>query len=147
MHPRLIFLVPANHYLTTYQVNHLMKNLLNLSILLLLTLTATAQSPQKMSYQAVIRDGSNALVQSQTVGMQISILQGSITGTAVYVETHSAVTNANGLVSIEIGGGAVTSGSFATVDWANGPFFVSRSKRKQHSRSCRPTRSTRACWE
>ena len=83
-----------------------------------------AQAPQKMSYQAVIRDGSNALVQSQTVGMQISILQGSITGTAVYVETHSAVTNSNGLVSIEIGGGAVTSGSFATIDWANGPFFV-----------------------
>jgi hypothetical protein len=63
-------------------------------------------------------------VQSQSVGMQISILQGSITGTAVYVETHSAATNSNGLVSIEIGGGAVTSGSFATIDWANGPFFV-----------------------
>jgi hypothetical protein len=83
-----------------------------------------AQAPNKMSYQAVIRDGSNALVQSQSVGMQISILQGSITGTAVYVETHSAATNSNGLVSIEIGGGAVTSGNFATIDWANGPFFV-----------------------
>ncbi|MFN7690133.1 MAG: hypothetical protein ACK5QU_03535, partial [Bacteroidota bacterium] len=91
---------------------------------LLMIDTNFAQSPQKMSYQAVIRDGANALVQSQTVGMQISILQGSITGTAVYVETHSAVTNSNGLVSIEIGGGAVTSGSFATIDWANGPFFV-----------------------
>jgi hypothetical protein len=97
--------------------------ILTLSHLLIVTF-AFAQAPQKMSYQAVIRDGANALVQSQTVGMQISILQGSITGTAVYVETHSAVTNANGLVSIEIGGGAVTSGSFATIDWANGPFFV-----------------------
>jgi len=97
--------------------------ILTLSHLLIVTF-AFAQAPQKMSYQAVIRDGANALVQSQSVGMQISILQGSITGTAVYVETHSAVTNANGLVSIEIGGGAVTSGSFATIDWANGPFFV-----------------------
>jgi len=97
--------------------------ILTLSHLLIVTF-AFAQAPQKMSYQAVIRDGSNALVQSQSVGMQISILQGSITGTAVYVETHSAVTNSNGLVSIEIGGGAVTSGSFATIDWANGPFFV-----------------------
>ena len=85
---------------------------------------ATAQAPQKMSYQAVIRDGANALVQSQSVGMQISILQGSITVTAVYVETHSAVTNSNGLVSIEIGGGTVTVGSFAAIDWANGPYFI-----------------------
>jgi hypothetical protein len=56
--------------------------------------------------------------------MQVSILQGSASGTALYVETHSAVTNTNGLVSIEIGGGTVTAGSFAAIDWANGPFFI-----------------------
>jgi uncharacterized protein (TIGR02145 family) len=83
-----------------------------------------AQAPQKMSYQAVIRDGANALVANQTVGMQVSILQGSASGTAVYVETHSAATNTNGLMSIEIGGGAVTVGSFAGIDWANGPYFI-----------------------
>ena len=101
-----------------------MKKLLNLSILLLLTVTAIAQAPQKMSYQAVIRDASNTLVANQTVGMQVSILQGSASGTAVYVETHSAVTNTNCLVSIEIGGGTVTAGSFAAIDWANGPYFI-----------------------
>ena len=35
--------------------------------------------------------------------MQISILQGSSFGTAVYVETHLPNTNVNGLVSLEIG--------------------------------------------
>ncbi len=85
---------------------------------------ASAQAPQKMSYQAVIRDGANALVQSQSVGMQVSILQGSAIGTAVYVETHSAATNTNGLVSIEIGGGTLVSGSFSTINWVNGPFFI-----------------------
>ena len=54
---------------------------------LLLTVCVFAQAPQKMSYQAVIRDNSSALITSTTVGMQISILQGSSTGTAVYVET------------------------------------------------------------
>jgi uncharacterized protein (TIGR02145 family) len=58
------------------------------------------------------------------VGMRISILQGSTTGTAVYVETHSPTTNANGLVSIEIGGGTVVSGSFSAINWANGPYYV-----------------------
>ena len=41
-----------------------------------------AQTPEKMSYQAVIRDGSNTLVVNQQVGIQISILQGSANGTS-----------------------------------------------------------------
>ena len=85
---------------------------------------ASAQAPQKMSYQAVIRDNSNALVTNQVVGMQISILQGSANGTAVYAETQAPTTNANGLASIEIGGGTLVSGNFATINWANGPYFI-----------------------
>jgi hypothetical protein len=56
--------------------------------------------------------------------MQISILQGSASGTVVYVETQKPTTNANGLVSIEIGGGTVVNGAFATIDWANGLYFI-----------------------
>ena len=48
-----------------------------------------AQAPQKMSYQAVIRNSSNALVTSTLVGMKISVLQGSPTGTVAYSETKS----------------------------------------------------------
>lgn len=83
-----------------------------------------AQAPEKMSYQAVIRNNSNALVTSSAVGMRMSILQTTPSGTAVYVETQTPTTNANGLASIEIGGGTVLSGSFANIDWANGPYFV-----------------------
>jgi len=77
-----------------------------------------------MSYQAVIRNSSNALVTNSAVGMRISILQTSATGTAVYVETQTPTTNANGLASVEIGGGTVVSGNFTTIAWANGPYFV-----------------------
>ena len=77
-----------------------------------------------MSYQAVIRNSSSALVTSTPVGMKISILQGSLTGTAVYVETQTPSTNANGLVSLEIGTGAVITGTFATINWATGPYFI-----------------------
>lgn len=90
----------------------------------LLAAGAFAQSPQKMSYQAVIRNSSDELVTSTTVGMQISILQGSTSGTVVYQETHAPSTNANGLVSVEIGGGDVVSGDFSTIDWGNGPYFI-----------------------
>ncbi len=88
------------------------------------TLTVFSQAPELMSYQAVIRTPSNALVVNQSVGMRMSILQGSSTGTAVYVETHVATTNANGLVSVQIGGGTAVTGVFANINWGSGPFFI-----------------------
>ena len=60
----------------------------------LLPKMASAQVPQKMSYQAVIRSSSNTLITSAPIGMRISILQGSSNGTAVYVETQTSTTNA-----------------------------------------------------
>ena len=91
---------------------------------IVLTVTTTTQVPEKMSYQAVVRNTTNNLVTNQPVGMQISILQGSATGTAVYIETQTPTSNANGLVSLEIGGGTVVSGNMATINWANGPYFI-----------------------
>ena len=91
---------------------------------LLINQSIFAQAPQKMSYQAVIRNTSGALVTSSSVGMKISILQGTATGTVAYSETQSASTNENGLVSLEIGSGTVVSGTFAGIDWATGPYFI-----------------------
>lgn len=83
-----------------------------------------AQAPQKMSYQAVIRDADNTLVTNTLVGIRISILQTTSTGTAVFVETHTPTTNANGLATLEIGGGNPVSGNFSSINWANGPYFI-----------------------
>lgn len=91
---------------------------------LLLITSVFAQAPQKMSYQAVIRDASSMLVANQLIGMQISILQGTAAGTAVYIEIQTPTSNANGLVSLEIGAGSVVSGTFATIDWANDSYFI-----------------------
>ena len=101
-----------------------MKKIYSIIAGLLIITSMFAQSPEKMSYQAVVRDGSNQLVTSSTVGMQISILQGTATGTPVYVETQTITSNTNGLVSLEIGSGTVVSGNFTTIDWANGPYFI-----------------------
>lgn len=102
-----------------------MKKLILFLFILALTVTASfAQAPQKFSYQAVVRDASNNLIANQPVGVQISILQGSAAGEAVYVETQNATTNANGLMTLEIGGGTMLSGDFATIDWGDGPYFL-----------------------
>lgn len=93
-------------------------------LIALATITAAfSQVPQKFTYQAVVRNGSDLLV-SGTVGVRVSILQGDALGDAVYVETHTATTNANGLLTIEIGGGTVEQGSFSDIDWGNGPYFL-----------------------
>jgi len=101
-----------------------LKTGLFLATFALLQANVRAQSPEKISYQSVIRNAGDQLVTNQSVGMQISILQGSSGGTAVYVEQQTTTTNANGLVSIEIGTGTVQSGDFTTIDWANGPYFI-----------------------
>lgn len=101
-----------------------MKRIITLCLAILITANMFAQVPQKMSYQAVIRNNTGELVTNQMVGMKISILQGSSSGNIVYSETHQPGTNANGLVSVEIGNGTVVSGAFSSINWANGPYFI-----------------------
>ena len=101
-----------------------MKKFFTLSMVILITLNVFAQSPQKMSYQAVIRDAGNKLVTGHAVGMRISILSGSPTGTPVYIETQAPTTNANGLVTIEIGSVSPVTGTFAGIDWSAGPYYI-----------------------
>ena len=93
-------------------------------VLLYLGSSAIAQVPGKFSYQAVIRDADNHVVENSQVGIQVSIIQNEKDGQVVYVETHAPETNENGLVSIQIGTGEVESGEFEAVDWSEGPFYI-----------------------
>ena len=97
-----------------------MKKIIALLATVLLTAGVFAQAPQKMSYQAVVRNSSDQLVTDQAVGMQISILKGSSAGTLVYSEIQTPTTNANGLVTIEIG----EETGFDTIHWEEGPYFI-----------------------
>lgn len=101
-----------------------MKRTLFILLSVIFATTMWGQAPQKIGYQAVIRNSSNNLVGNQTIGMKISILQGSPNGTAVYEETHAPKTNSNGLVTIEIGCGEVAHGIFKNINWANGTYFI-----------------------
>jgi len=84
---------------------------------------SSAQAPQSFKYQAVARDASGEVIANQKVGFQISILQGSESGIAVYTETHSDSTNQFGLITLEIGTGT-TSDDFTAIDWGNDTYFI-----------------------
>lgn len=101
-----------------------MKKLIILFFICLSSLAIFAQSPQQFSYQAVIRSSTNGLVTNSPIGMRVSILQGSATGTSIYTETHQPHSNVNGLVTILVGGGTVVSGSFNTINWGSSSYFL-----------------------
>ena len=96
-----------------------------LSLLTAFTLAGSTfgQAPEGFKYQAVVRNSSNVVLNNQTVGMQIEILQGGIAGSAIYTESFASTTNGYGLVDLEIGTGSTTD-DFSTIDWGNDSFFI-----------------------
>ena len=102
------------------KINNAYIAILLLVLSLFLLEQINAQLPQKFSYQALVRNSSNALLTNQQVGMKISILQGSPTGNVVYTETIAPSTNGNGVVNVEIGGGV----GFSSISWANSVHFI-----------------------
>ena len=84
----------------------------------------STDASSRINYQFTIRNASNNLVANQSVGVEVSILQGSETGLVVYSEVFMPSTNVNGLATIEIGGGSNLTGNYNTIDWSKGPFFL-----------------------
>ncbi|MGC4130467.1 MAG: hypothetical protein QM564_13165 [Bergeyella sp.] len=101
-----------------------MKKLLSITAILFGAILAFAQSPEKMSYQAIVRNASGQILQNQNVAVKASILQGSSSGTVVYSERITGTTNANGSLALEIGGGTVLSGTFSSINWSSGNYWL-----------------------
>ena len=83
-----------------------------------------SQAPEGINYQALVRDNDGNPLSNTSVGIKISIYQGSVSGSIVFEEEFSPNTNQFGLVNLVIGQGALISGDFASIDWGLGPYFV-----------------------
>jgi uncharacterized protein (TIGR02145 family) len=101
-----------------------MKRILFVFLSFFLAFNLLAQVPQGFKYQTVVRSLDGTVLSSQTVAFRISILQGSSSGSAVYVETFSVPTNQFGLASFNIGQGSAESGVFTNIDWNSGLYWV-----------------------
>ncbi len=93
-------------------------------LLLMVAGIANAQAPGKFNYQAVARDGSGSFLPNQAVRLQVSIRQGSVSGSIVYTESHAVTTTNIGLINVAIGTGVVSSGSFGAINWGAGPYYI-----------------------
>ncbi len=100
-----------------------MKKIIYTLSFLIIAINIFAQAPQSFKYQAVIRNGSGDIIANQNVGIQISILEGSSTGTSSYTETWNLNTNQFGLINLNVGKGTSTD-NFTSVDWGNKSYWL-----------------------
>ncbi len=99
-----------------------MKKLVLTLTLAIAALLSFAQIPQTFSYQGVVRDADSKIVAEKPITVSVQILQGTDEGAEVYAETHQVTTNANGLMTFELG--SKNAEDFAKIDWSNAPYFV-----------------------
>ncbi|HYX08095.1 MAG TPA: hypothetical protein VE912_15295, partial [Bacteroidales bacterium] len=103
------------------------RNLILIITILLTVGIVHAQLPQGISYQAVARDKNGDELANRALSVRISILTGSATGEAEWVETHSVSTDQFGLFNLVIGQGAQTGGTvneFSKIDWGKAQHFL-----------------------
>ena len=83
-----------------------------------------SQAPQSIPYQAVVRNTDGSIMSNAAVTITFKIHDNSATGTVVYEETHATTTNAQGLVSLNVGGGTAVTGTFGGIQWGTGSKFL-----------------------
>ncbi|PKP22628.1 MAG: hypothetical protein CVU05_03080 [Bacteroidetes bacterium HGW-Bacteroidetes-21] len=102
----------------------IMKRIIFLMFFALVSVFTYAQAPESFSYQAVVRDASGVALINQPVGVQISLIQGALPGTPVYVESYAISSNGLGMINLAIGTGLVQNGDIQNIDWSNGPYYM-----------------------
>ena len=83
-----------------------------------------AQAPQGFSYQATVRNSSGDLIANQNVYFKFNVMLNSSTSVPVFSETHYVPTDDLGQVNLTIGQGTATTGTFSTINWGTGNYYL-----------------------
>ena len=83
-----------------------------------------AQSPEAFNYQAVARDASGNILANQSLGIRVSLHNGSASGTVDYKETFTVTTNEFGLFTLAIGTGIPVTGDFSLLQWDASQYWL-----------------------
>ena len=106
-----------------FNINYTMKKLYTF-LMFIVTVTIAAQASQGFNYQATVRNNAGVLIINKSVSFKFNIIPTSASGTAVYSESQTVTTDDLGQVSLVIGKGTATTGTFATIDWATGTYYL-----------------------
>ncbi len=80
--------------------------------------------PQGIGYQAVARNANGDILANQPMGLRVSLVADAADGTVLYSETHSATSDAFGVVSIVIGQGTPLGTPFSEIAYDGQAMFV-----------------------
>jgi uncharacterized protein (TIGR02145 family) len=97
---------------------------LALFLFLALSLCSHSQSTSTIPYQAVVRNTDGSTMANASLNITLIIHDVTANGSVVYEESHATSSNAQGLISVSVGEGAVTFGTFNGIDWGNGTKFL-----------------------
>ena len=100
-----------------------MKKLFTL-LALVITLITFAQAPQGFNYQATVRNSAGTLIVNQNVNFKFNIMLNSATSLPIFSETHLAPTDDLGQVNLVVGQGTATTGTFSTINWGTGNYYL-----------------------
>lgn len=92
--------------------------------ILLQSIVIMSQVPQGINYQATARNTSGQVLANQSVSFKFSLIQTLITNSPIYSETFNGTTDDLGHISLVIGQGTVSIGTFSSINWASGPYFL-----------------------
>jgi hypothetical protein len=83
-----------------------------------------SQVPGAFKYQAIIRGSDGLPVTEKPVHLRIGIIKDDPGNLPSYVENHEVTTTAQGMVNLEIGKGQEISGSFQSIQWGTGVYYL-----------------------
>ena len=93
-------------------------------LLIFATIISTQAQPPAFKFQVVVRDSFGGILKNQDVGVQLSIHDITPTGTTVFSEIHSAVTDSIGMINLKLGNGTTVIGLFSLIDWETGNKYL-----------------------
>ena len=91
-----------------------------------ITSFVSAQVPQTINYQGILRNASGQAVSTKTINVQVSITSDKTFSISklLYSERFTVITNEFGTYSISIGYGKPVSGTFNGIDWSTGKQWI-----------------------
>ncbi len=79
------------------------QHLLVIFIGLVISLVSIGQNNQGFKYQAVLKGDDGKVIANETVVLKMAVIKSSESGTVIYEEEHSEITNSFGLINLKIG--------------------------------------------
>ena len=83
-----------------------------------------AQSPAVIPYQAILRNSDGSVMANSSATITFKIHDTTASGPVVFEETHATTSNAQGLISLNLGQGSPVFGTLNGVNWSTGNKYL-----------------------